>query len=86
MANRWENKSYGSQNSKNSALYNVEGNFKNIWLKKKKSPLYIVVEGYFWKTSLKRAVEMPEKRRLDEEIKIFLVKVEKISLLRIVGR
>jgi len=29
---------------------------------------------------------MPEKRRLDEEIKIFLVKVEKISLLRIVGR
>jgi hypothetical protein len=35
---------------------------------------------------LKRAVEMPEKRRLDEEIKIFLVKVEKISLLRIAGR
>lgn len=48
MAKKWRIdegiKIFGSQNSKNSALYNVEGNFKNIWLKNKKSPLYIVVE------------------------------------------
>ena len=43
MAKKWQIdekiKIFGSQNLKNSALYNFEGNFKNIWLKSKKSPL-----------------------------------------------
>ena len=35
----------------------------------------------------KKGIKMPERRRLDEEIKILgVVKTEKNSLLRIVGR
>ena len=37
-------KIFGCQNSKNSSLYNDEGNLKNIWLKNEKNPLYIVIE------------------------------------------
>ena len=51
MAKKWRIdegiKIFGCQNSENSALYNGEGNLKNIWLKNEKSPLYIVVEGDF---------------------------------------
>ena len=49
MAKKWRInegiKKFGCQNLKNSALYNVKGDFKNIWLKSKKIPLYIMIEG-----------------------------------------
>ena len=49
MAKKWRIdegiKIFGCQNLKNSSLYNVEGDLKNIWLKIKKIPLYLMIEG-----------------------------------------
>ena len=49
MAKKWRIdegiKIFGCQNSKNSSLYNGEGEFKKYLAQNQKNPLYIVVEG-----------------------------------------